>query len=562
MFNKSKFSLIGLLFMGMLALSNFTACTKNSISEEPYKPTWNSLRNHSSPEWLKDAKFGIYTHWGVWSVPAFARVVRKDDPPHPYKGISLKQVKSSKTMFDSAEERLEVIESLITLRTGRDGTWYPFNMYREGTAQYNYHVKTYGPPEEFGYKDFIPMFTAEKFDANEWAELFKEAGAQFAGPVAEHHDGFSMWDSKLTKWDAAEMGPKRDVVGELEVAIKNRGMKFVTAFHHSMNWWFYPHWKKEYDTSNPEYSGLYGSLHNLEDKPGVNMAVQWEEQDEPNIEFLEQWKNKLAEVVDNYQPDLIWFDFALEGIRENYRLEFLAYYFNKAMEWDKEVEVTYKNYDIPPVVGVTDLEMGTMDKLTYHGWLTDTSVDEQGSWAYVQNVGYKSVNQLVDNLIDRVSKNGYLLLNVGPKPDGTIPKEAKNRLLGIGEWLKVNGEAIYGTTPWSIYGEGPTTMSEGGHFSEEGGQLQYTAEDIRFTAKNNVLYAICLEWPGEQVNITSLNMLDVFPSLYKSEINTITMLGSDQELNWLLTKEGLTINSPDTKPPSEHAYVFKIIRNY
>ncbi len=190
------------------------------------------------------------------------------------------------------------------------------------------------------------------------------------------------------------------------------------------------------------------------------MTVQWEEQDEPNIEFLEQWKGKLTEVVDKYQPDLIWFDFALEGIKEIYRLEFLAYYFNKAAEWDKEVEVTYKNYDFPPVVGVTDLEMGTMDELTYHEWLTDTSVDEQGSWAYVQNVGFKSVNQLVDNLIDRVSKNGYLLLNVGPKSDGTIPEEAKDRLLGIGEWLKVNGEAIYGTTPWSIYGEGPTRMSE------------------------------------------------------------------------------------------------------
>ncbi len=188
--NKSKYSLMGLLIIAMLSLLNFTTCTKDFSIEKPYKPTWNSLRNHSTPEWLKDAKFGIYTHWGVWSVPAFARIVSRDDPPHPYKGISLKQVKSSKTMFDTAEERLEVIESLITLRTGRDGTWYPFNMYREGTDQYNYHVKTYGPPEEFGYKDFIPLFTAEKFDADEWAELFKEAGAQFAGPVAEHHDGY------------------------------------------------------------------------------------------------------------------------------------------------------------------------------------------------------------------------------------------------------------------------------------------------------------------------------------------------------------------------------------
>jgi len=159
-----------------------------------YEPTWLSLKTHSLPKWLDDAKFGIYTHWGVYSVPA----------------------------------------------CGPNGTWYPHNMYREGTEQYGYHVKNYGPPSQFGYKDFIPMFKAEKFDAEEWAELFRRAGAQFAGPVAEHHDGFSMWDSELTEWNAAEMGPERDVVGELEEAIRGQGMKFMVAFHHAANWWYYP----------------------------------------------------------------------------------------------------------------------------------------------------------------------------------------------------------------------------------------------------------------------------------------------------------------------------------
>jgi len=181
-----------------------------------YEKTWYSLRKHLTPQWFKDAKFGIYTHWGVYAVPA----------------------------------------------CGPNATWYPYNMYREGTPQYEYHVKTYGGPEKFGYKDFIPMLTGEKFDPDEWAELFKKAGAQFAGPVGEHHDGFCMWDTQYSEWSAARMGPKRDVVGELEKAIRKQGMRFMVALHHAANWWFFPHWKKEFDVSDPRYAGLYGELHN------------------------------------------------------------------------------------------------------------------------------------------------------------------------------------------------------------------------------------------------------------------------------------------------------------
>jgi len=469
-----------------------SACSTDSPPKRRYRPTWQSLAKCPIPEWFKDAKFGIYTHWGVYSVPA----------------------------------------------CGQNGTWYPHNMYRQGTRQYKYHVENYGPPTEFGYKDFIPMFKAEKFDPEEWAELFKQAGAQFAGPVAEHHDGFAMWDSRWTKWDAAEMGPKRDVVGQLEKAIKKRGMKFVTAFHHAQNWWHFPVWDKRFDCSDPNYSGLYGPVH----QPG----------EKPDKQFLKIWKGKLVEVVDKYDPDFIWFDFRLDAMKENYIREFVAYYYNKAVERGKEVVVTYKDHDLPPGVGVVDLELGRMDELTYHLWITDTSVDDQGAWSYVQDAGYKPVNTLVDNLVDRVSKNGLLMLNVGPKANGEIPEPTKERLLEIGRWLKVNGEAIYGTRPWIVAGEGPTRMKRSGAFTEED-EVRYTAKDIRFTVKGNVLYAICLDWPTDEVTIETLKRL------YDSEIKSVKMLGVEQDLQWSLDGKGLRIKTPD-KRPCEYAYAFKIVR--
>lgn len=473
-----------------------------------YEPTWGSLRTHSTPQWFRDAKFGIYTHWGIYAVPA----------------------------------------------RGPNATWYPFNMYREETPQYEYHVKTYGHPSEFGYKDFIPMFTAEKFDPDEWAELFKKAGAQFAGPVGEHHDGFCMWDTQYSEWSAAKMGPKRDVVGELEKAIRKQGMRFMVALHHAENWWFFPHWKKEFDVSDPRYAGLYGELHNLDKDPGE--GIEGEErffaQDKPSKAFLDQWKGKTLEVIDKYQPDMLWFDFGWERVQEHYKREMLAYYYNKAEEWGKEVLVTYKWHHLPPGAGVVDLELGRHDTLTYHEWLTDTTVDDGHGWGYLKETEYKSLKTLVHYLVDNISKNGHLLLNVGPKPNGEIPEEAKELLVGIGEWLEVNGEAIYGTTPWMTYGEGPTEMPKAGYFMEDQ-EVEYTAQDIRFTLKDDVLYAISLGWPDERLVIETLK------HAYESEIKSVSLLGADGELEWSLTPEGLSITPPGEKP-CDHAFVFKIVR--
>ncbi len=473
-----------------------------------YEPTWSSLQNHRTPQWLRDAKFGIYTHWGLYSVPA----------------------------------------------CGVNGTWYAYNMYRQGNPQFDYHEKTFGPATRFGYKDFIPMFTADKFDAAEWAELFRASGARFAGPVAEHHDGFSMWDSRINEWNAARMGPKRDVVGELETAIRNAGMRFMTAFHHFEQWWFYPHWRSDCDVSDARYAGLYGPMHNLDGINGTSggRGNEWIEQDRPDGAFNEFWRTKIDEVIENYRPDLIWFDFGLNWVQEEYKKRMLADYYNKEEEWGTELAVAYKNNDLVPGVALIDYELGRMDKLTYYDWITDTSVDDQGAWSYVQDAGFKKPATLIHNLIDNVSKNGYLLLNVGPKADGSIPDEANQLLRSMGHWLDINGEAIYGTTPWMVYGEGPTEMTNPGMFSEQH-EVSYTADDFRFTCTDDAIYATCLGWPESASTIKAMRRLN------PGEIRSVTMLGSNQTLSWNLTDQGLQVNPPDERP-CEYAFVYKIER--
>lgn len=491
---------VNLIVLAMMLLTIFYQ--PHATAQMRYQPTWNSLKNHATPQWLKDGKFGIYTHWGIYAVPA----------------------------------------------QGPNGTWYAHNLYNKPDGpERKYHESTYGPLEKFGYKDFIPMFTGEKFNADEWAELFMNAGARFAGPVAEHHDGFAMWDTKYSEWNAAKMGPKRDVVGELARAVKKRDMKFVTAFHHAEAWFYFPTWDKRYDCGDPKYSGLYGPIH--------------ERGALPDKAFLDNWKGKIVEVIDKYDPDFIWFDFGLRLVTDSYKQDVLAYYYNHALTQNKEVVVTYKSNDLPPGAGLLDWELGQEPDLTYYDWITDTSIDDGQGWGYVKGLGFKSVNNLVDNLVDRVSKNGYLLLNIGPKPDGSIPEEAKERLLGMGKWLEINGEAIYGTTTWGIAAEGPTKLDKpsGNGFNEKN-DLLFTAEDIRFTVKDNNLYATVLDWPGEKVLIKSLAPKgNTWAGLYPTEIASVTMLGDNKELKWEMTKEGLIIQTPKTRP-CDYAYVFKIVR--
>jgi alpha-L-fucosidase len=476
-----------------------------------YQPDWRSLIGHTTPQWLRDDKFGIYTHWGVYSVPA----------------------------------------------CGKNGTWYPYFMYQKGNPQHDFHVNTYGPPSQFGYKDFIPMFTAERFDPDEWAELFARSGARFAGPVAEHHDGFAMWDSALSEWNAAKMGPKQDIVAGLARAIRAQGMRYMVALHHAELWYFYPHWEKTYDTSDPRYAGLYGEPHDLrwiDDPPDIPKGPFrfWRMQTRPDKSFHEYWLNKAQEVIDGYRPDLLWLDNGILFLQESYLRQLAAYYYNKGEEWGESVALTYKMNELVPGSALVDLELGRFEELTYHEWITDTSVDDQGAWSYVKDAPIKPAEALIHNLVDNVSKNGYLLVNVGPRPDGTIPKEVQQRLVGMGKWLEINGEAIYGTTPWLTFGEGPTKMEKAGPFSERQ-EVRYTPQDVRFTSRDNALYAICLGWPEGETTITSCGQL------YEGEIEAVTMLGSDQPLSWRLDPTGLKVETPRSRP-CEHAYVFKISR--
>jgi len=474
----------------------------------PYKAEWKSLQKHPVPEWFRDAKFGIYTHWGVYSVPAFGN------------------------------------------------EWYPHWMYinrahRVRGNYYQFHKKNFADPLEFGYRNFVPMFKAEKFDADKWAELFEKAGAKFAGPVAEHHDGFAMWDSALTKWDSKEKGPKRDIVGELEKAIRKRGMKFITSFHHARKWQYYEASYKlgeKVDTRDKRFAGI-GKIY-----PPVHEAGQ-----APTPQYMQEWLGKIVEVTDKYQPDLLWFDGGLDreqfwrGARQDfqhYKKQMLAYYYNKAHQSPQQVAVTYKHTDLPRGAGILDIERGRMDKVKDFVWLTDTSVDMK-SWCYVKNPQYKSVNALVDVLVDIVSKNGCMLLNIGPKPDGTIPKDAERLLLGIGQWLKINGEAIYGTRPCAKYQQGGT--EPGGEKVEEKREGSYGSSDIRFTKKGNKLYAIVLGWPGESVLIKSIKSDAYLPG----DIKSIRLLGHQGELRWRWELGGLRIQMPYSKP-CEHAFAVKI----
>jgi alpha-L-fucosidase len=426
-------------------------------------------------------------------------------------------------------------------------------MYQPGTPQHEYHVKHYGGPEKFGYKDFIPMFTGARFDADEWAGIFKDAGAEFAGPVAEHHDGFSLWNTKLSDWNAVNMGPKRDVVGLLEQAVRKQGMKYMTAFHHAENWFFFPHWVKEYDASNPRYSGLYGEPHNLEfshlDEKGPQTSFAM--QDKPSNRFLDIWLGKVKEVIDNYKPDLLWFDFGLRFVQEHYKREMLAYYYNAAQFWGKEVALTYKDHDMAPGNGVVDIELGGADVLRYNEWITDSTLDDGSAWGYMHNAKYKTSDTLIKYLVDNVSKNGYMLLNVGPKADGTIPDEAKAILREMGRWLRINGEAIYGTTPWMTFGEGPTKVESGAF--KENSRLEYTASDIRFTCKGDALYAILFGWPEGNA------LIETCKCLYPEEIDRVTMLGHEGLLQWKHANNGLEVEIPKTRP-CDSAYVVKIER--
>lgn len=476
-------------YLLFILLFQFNLIYSQSKPPARFQPTWESLKNYKVPDWVQDAKFGVFIHWGVYSVPGFGN------------------------------------------------EWYPRNMYRKDSKEYKHHVEKYGTHDQFGYKDFIPLFKAEKFNADEWLDLFKKSGFKYVVPVAEHHDGFAMYKSALTRWNAAEMGPKKDIVGELAEATRKAGLVFGLSSHRIEHWWFFNDGRKfNSDVMSGQYDDFYGPAR--------------EQNETMSPEYMNDWLMRNIELVTKYQPQLFWFDWWIEQpALEPYRKSFASFYYNKGKEWNKEVLINYKNESFPGNSAVLDIERGKLKDIRQQPWQTDDAVGYK-SWGYIENDSFKSIKYLVNNLIDIVSKNGHLLLNIGPRPDGTIPKEEQDILLGVGSWLDINGEAIYGTRPWKIFGEGPTTVA-GGSFSDDKDK-PFVADDIRFTTKGDWLYAISLDKPIKNLVIKSLALGT------SKKLTSLEMVGSKDKVQWSQTSNGLSITAQSSYPNST-AVVYKIM---
>jgi alpha-L-fucosidase len=456
------------------------------IPDGPFKATWESLEaNYKVPSWYVGAKFGLCMHWGVYSVPA------------------------------------------------HHNEWYEKHMYGS-KADMEWHVQKFGPQEEFGYKDFIPMFTQENFDANAWAVLFKKSGARFVMPTAQHHDNFALWDSKVTRYNAKLMGPKRDLIGELCEAVRKQGLKFGFTNHGIENFQFINPPKEMLDRMKAKQADLF-------DPQWIDFYHVADRSDEACRKFLVDWFERNAELITNYRPDVLWFD---NGIDQRYldplKLAIAAYYYNSAKKWSKEVTLNTKKAAFAPagtnintIGSIVDFENKVPPGIRTGVWDVDSQIGS--TWGYTDGMRVASAGTIIARLADIVSKNGTLMLNLSPKADGTIPQEQQETLLGIGKWLDVNGEAIYDTHNWTKFGE-------------EGTQR------IRFTVKGDALYAILIgKWPGATVAITSLAQ----GKAPEGKITSVTMLGNKGKLTFSQDAAGLKVNLP-AEAPCEDAYVLKI----
>jgi len=478
-----------------LLILSFVIVCSNAHSQKLYQPTWESLSEYECPEWFKDAKFGIFIHWGLYSVPGFG------------------------------------------------SEWYPRWMYADSTVwghnYYQHHVKNFGTPDKFGYKDFIPLFNAEKFDAGQWADIFSRSGAKYVVPVAEHHDGFAMYNTSLSQWNAYRMGPKRDIIGELAEAVRKKGMIFGVSSHRIEHWWFMNNGNKiNSDVTDPAYSDFYGPARG--------------ENQQPDIEFMNDWLLRNCELIDKYQPQLFWFDWWIEQpAMEPYRKTFAAYYYNRGLQWNKGVVINFKLNAYPENIAVYDIERGSSKATRKFPWQTDTSVGKK-SWGWISDEENKTSNEIIDALVDIVSKNGNLLLNIGPKADGTISQSQVDVLLGIGDWLKINGQGIYGTRPWKVAEEGPTVITEGSFGDTKA--VAYTAEDIRFTSKDNNVYVFCLDVPvSKKISVRSLALNDTL----SDKILLVELLGSPDKIKWQQKADRLIIETPK-KIPCKESITFKV----
>jgi alpha-L-fucosidase len=492
----------------------------NAISDGPFTGTRASLRTYEIPDWFRDAKFGIWAHWGPQSA----------------------------------------IEA---------GDWYARNMYMQGQRQYKYHVEKYGHPSKFGYKDTIPAWKAEKFDADYLMGLYKKAGAKYFMSMGVHHDNFDLWNSKYNKWNAVNMGPKIDIVGMFGKAARKHGLKFGISDHLWISYkWFStskgsdkdgPFAGIPYDGANPQNFDLYGKCEEV-----FNKRLDWNENWIPET-WKKHWFDRMKDLVDNYEPDLLYCDGHMPF--EEHGLALLAHLYNtNAAKHGGKTQAVYnskrpEDTDAKTGICVYDVERGVVDSIWPRPWQTDTCI---GDWHYNKErvSKYKTAKTVVDLLIDIVSRNGNLMLNIPLPASGMPDSDELNVLEGITKWMAVNSEGIYSTRPWKIFGAGPqsaiTKGDKGAVFDNlqfnEKNRKDFSYEDVRFTTKDKTLYAFFMGWPeGSQVVIKPL----ATNSEQKiGSIENIELLGYGK-VNFTRDEEGLKVALPAQKP-CEHAYTLKI----
>ena len=460
---------------------------------------------HPCPSWYQDAKFGLFFHWGPYCVPAYRN------------------------------------------------EWYSRNMYATHTEQSRYHVAHYGPLSRFGYKDFIPLFTGEAFDPDAWADLAILSSARYAGPVSEHADNYSLWDSLVNPVNSVRTGPHRDVVGECFKAFRARGLRTLATFHHQWLWGWFMSTDPEADVYDPANEVYYGPALPLETNRYAPYRL-------PDASFCTMWRDKILEVVNGYAPDVMYFDSRANIIPASYKEEVIQQYYDRVPSGI----LTYKQEDFPAEAGVLDLECGRFAESTGHPWQTDDRLEDQVTWCITQNPTYKKASRVLQQLADVVSKNGNLLLNVGPQADGSFHPDAVRELTQIGNWLRDWGEAIYDTRPYRCFGEGPTQILESDFNQKKiNEQLQtgvakeetigeMTSRDIRYTYKAPYLYAIVMRWPEDGRVRLQVPVREAF------SIRSISLLKDSVPLAYHLYPEYVEVVLPSDFPATEDPIVLKI----
>ena len=476
------------------------------IDAGPFSADWESLSTVGVPEWFRDSRFGIFIHWGVFTSEEFAN------------------------------------------------EWYPRNMYIKDSPEWKHHVEKYGPHSQTGYKGYVDRFKGEKFDPDKWVDLFKNSGAKYVIPVGEHHDGFQMYRSKISHWNAAEKGPCRDIVGELRESAEKRNMHFGVSSHRIEHWWFLGNGRAFDSDIKGEFER--GDLY-WPSNPEPENVMDFDVQPAPSEEFMQDWLIRTCEIVDRFTPEVLYFDWWIaQKALKPYLKKAAAYYYNVMASKGLTGVIISKNDCFAPGSSIRDIERGGLAGSAAYIWQSDTPICH-GSWGYVKDASYKSALDIVRELIDIVSKNGNLLLNVGPKADGCICDQETEVLAGVGKWLSKNGEMIYGTTPYKLFGEGSVNREEGGF--KDSGSLEYTSSDFRFTEGRGNIYAAAMSpSPDGKYLIRSFakNGEDGSAS-FKGLISDVKLLEDGSSVIWSHTDKGLEVTC-DHSPKTGMPVAFKI----